>query len=164
MRIKKWVSLCLCLIILLAIHTSFPASAQQPDHKVVRVGWFDSSFCYWDQFGRRKGIDYEYQQKISAYTGWTYEYVEDSWSNLLQMLIDGEIDLLSDVSYTEERTAYMSFPDLPMGAEAYYIYVNAANREISAQDISTFNGKRIGVNQGSVQEGFLKEWAEKTGL
>ena len=164
MRIKKWVSLCLCLIILLAIHTSFPASAQQPDHKVVRVGWFDSSFCYWDQFGRRKGIDYEYQQKISAYTGWTYEYVEDSWSNLLQMLIDGEIDLLSDVSYTEERTAYMSFPDLPMGAEAYYIYVNAANREISAQDISTFNGKRIGVNQGSVQEDFLKEWAEKNGL
>ena len=164
MRIKKWVSLCLCLIILLAIHTSFPASAKQPDHKVVRVGWFDSSFCYWDQFGRRKGIDYEYQQKISAYTGWTYEYVEDSWSNLLQMLIDGEIDLLSDVSYTEERTANMSFPDLPMGAEAYYIYVNAANREISAQDISTFNGKRIGVNQGSVQEGFLKEWAEKNGL
>ena len=164
MRIKKWVSLCLCLIVLLAIHTSFPASAQQPDHKVVRVGWFDSSFCYWDQFGRRKGIDYEYQQKISAYTGWTYEYVEDSWSNLLQMLIDGEIDLLSDVSYTEERTAYMSFPDLPMGAEAYYIYVNAANREISAQDISTFNGKRIGVNQGSVQEDFLKEWAEKNGL
>ena len=164
MRIKKWVSLCLCLIVLLAIHTSFPASAKQPDHKVVRVGWFDSSFCYWDQFGRRKGIDYEYQQKISAYTGWTYEYVEDSWSNLLQMLIDGEIDLLSDVSYTEERTAYMSFPDLPMGAEAYYIYVNAANREISAQDISTFNGKRIGVNQGSVQEGFLKEWAEKNGL
>ena len=164
MRIKKWVSLCLCLIILLAIHTSFPASAQQPDHKVVRVGWFDSSFCYWDQFGRRKGIDYEYQQKISAYTGWTYEYVEDSWSNLLQMLIDGEIDLLSDVSYTEERTANMSFPDLPMGAEAYYIYVNAANREISAQDISTFNGKRIGVNQGSVQEDFLKEWAEKNGL
>lgn len=164
MRIKKWVSLCLCLIILLAIHTSFPASAKQPDHTVVRVGWFDSSFCYWDQFGRRKGIDYEYQQKISAYTGWTYEYVEDSWSNLLQMLIDGEIDLLSDVSYTEERTAYMSFPDLPMGAEAYYIYVNAANREISAQEISTFNGKRIGVNQGSVQEGFLKEWAEKNGL
>ena len=164
MRIKKWVSLCLCLIVLLAIHTSFPASAKQPDHKVVRVGWFDSSFCYWDQFGRRKGIDYEYQQKISAYTGWTYEYVEDSWSNLLQMLIDGEIDLLSDVSYTEERTANMSFPDLPMGAEAYYIYVNAANREISAQDISTFNGKRIGVNQGSVQEGFLKEWAEKNGL
>lgn len=140
------------------------ATARETGQKVVRVGWFDSSFCYWDQFGRRKGIDYEYQQKISAYTGWTYEYVEDSWSNLLQMLIDGEIDLLSDVSYTEERTALMSFPDLPMGAEAYYIYIDSENRAISAQDLSSFNGKRIGVNQGSVQEGFLKEWAQKNGL
>ncbi len=150
----------------LAVGMAMPlaACAQETGQKVVRVGWFDSSFCYWDQFGRRNGIDYEYQQKISAYTGWTYEYVEDSWSNLFQMLIDGEIDLLSDVSYTEERTALMSFPDLPMGAEAYYIYIDSENRAITAQDLTTFNGKRIGVNQGSVQEGFLKEWAKKHGL
>ena len=164
MPVKKLISLSMCLIVLLAMAAPFPASAQSADRKVVRVGWFDSSFCYWDQFGRRNGIDYEYQQKISAYTGWTYEYVEDSWSNLLQMLIDGEIDLLSDVSFTQERTASMAFPDLPMGAEAYYIYINAENREISAQDLATFNGKRIGVNQGSVQEEFLKDWAEKNGL
>ena len=68
------------------------AHGEEPNQKVVRVGWYDSSFCHFDEFGRRCGIDYEYQQKISAYTGWTYEYVEDSWSNLLQMLIDGKID------------------------------------------------------------------------
>ena len=28
----------------------------------------------------------------------------------MQMLIDGEIDLLSDVSYTEERAKHMLFP------------------------------------------------------
>ena len=52
---------------------------------------------------------------------------------------------------------YMFFSDLPMGTEAYYIYVNSENREISADDLKSFNGKKIGVNQGSVQEGFLKE-------
>ncbi|MBQ7673511.1 MAG: transporter substrate-binding domain-containing protein [Alphaproteobacteria bacterium] len=41
--------------------------------------------------------------------GWTYEYVEGNWSNLFQMLIDGKIDLLSDVSYTEERSKQMLF-------------------------------------------------------
>ena len=56
----------------------FHAYAAEKERKVVRAGWFDSSFCYYDQFGRRCGIDYEYQHKISAYTGWTYEYVEDS--------------------------------------------------------------------------------------
>ena len=132
--------------------------------KVVRVGWFDSSFCYWDEFGRRCGIDYEYQHKISAYTGWTYEYVEDSWPNLLQKLMNGEIDLLSDVSYKEERTEFIAYPDLPMGTETYYIYISSDNREISGERLKTFNGKRIGVNRGSVQEGFLKEWAEKNGI
>ena len=140
------------------------ARAQEPEQKVVRVGWFESTFCYKDQYGRRCGIDYEYQHKISAYTGWTFEYVEDSWSNLLQRLIAGEIDLLSDVSYTEERTELISFPDLPMGSESYYIYIDADNREITADNLASLNGKRIGVNRGSVQEGYIKEWAVKNGI
>ena len=153
------------LLLVLAVNISLlTAYAQEPDQKVVRVGWYESSFCYRDQFGRRAGIDYEYQYRISAYTGWSYEYVEDSWSNLLQMMINGEIDLLSDVSYTEERTKFISYPDLPMGAEAYYIYIAADNREITAQNIRSFEGKKIGVNKGSVQEGFLKDWAEKNNI
>ena len=152
------------LIVVLTIITPCVASAREYDRKVVRVGWYDSSFCYWDEFGRRCGVDVEYQEKISAYTGWTYEYVEDSWSNLFQMLKDGEIDLLSDVSYKPERTEFMSFPDLPMGSEAYYIYIDAENREITADNPASFNGKRIGVNVGSVQEGFLRDWAERNGL
>ena len=134
---------------------------EEKEEKVVRVGWYDSSFCYYDSFGRRCGIAYEYEQKISAYTDWTYEYVEDSWSNLLQMLKDGEIDLLSDVSYTPEREEFMLYPDLPMGTESYYIYVDADNRDISADNIESLNGKRIGVNKDSMQEAFLKEWSEK---
>ncbi len=74
------------------------AFAQESREKTVRVGWYESTYCYRDQFGRRRGIAYEYQQKIAAHTGWIYEYVEDSWPNLLQMLMDGKIDLLSDVS------------------------------------------------------------------
>lgn len=134
------------------------------DEKVVRVGWFDSSFCYYDNFGRRCGIAYEYDQKISAYTGWTYEYVEDSWPNLLKMLERGEIDLLSDVSYKPEREDYILYPDLPMGTESYYIYISADNREIEADDPDSFNGKKIGVNSDSMQETFLREWIEKNNL
>ena len=158
-RAAAWV-----LALLLALGALSAASAHGEETKVVRVGWYDSSFNYRDQFGRRCGIDFEYQHKIATYTGWVYEYVEDSWPNLLQMLMDGKIDLLSDVSYKEERTEFMLYPDLPMGTEMYYIYISAKNREITAENLSSFNGKRIGVNAGSVQEGFLEEWAEKNGL
>ncbi|MBP5291777.1 MAG: transporter substrate-binding domain-containing protein [Lachnospiraceae bacterium] len=161
---KKKILLFLCLVIAFTAAMPYAAYAQVTDQKVVRVGWYDSSFCYWDEFGRRCGVDYEYQQKISAYTGWTFEYVEDSWSNLFQMLKNGEIDLLSDVSYKPERTEFMSFPDLPMGSEAYYIYIDAENREITGEDLTSFNGKKIAVNAGSIQEGFLTDWAERNNL
>ena len=156
------------LFLLLAFMTGmalpFAAQAQEPEQKLVRVGWYDSAFCYRDTFGRRCGIDYEYQNRISPYTGWTYEYVEDSWPNLFQMLKDGEIDLLSDVSYKPERTEFMSFPDYPMGSESYYIYIDAQNTRLTADNLASFNGTRIGVNKGSVQEGFLKDWAAKNGI
>ena len=74
LEIKRLVLFCL-LFALGSMLLPLTAQAQESEQKVVRVGWFDSSFCYWDQFGRRCGIDYEYQQKISAYTGWTFEYV-----------------------------------------------------------------------------------------
>ncbi len=164
---KRIVTILLFLSITISLFIPFAASAEEEntdESKVVRVGWYDSSFCYFDKFGRRCGIDYEYQQKISAYTGWTFEYVEDSWPNLFQKLQDGEIDLLSDVSYKPEREEFMLYPDLPMGTESYYIYVDAGNREITADNLKSFNGKHIGVNKGSIQESFLSEWAERNGI
>ena len=161
---KRWIIILLLAAFLVSMLIPVRAFADKQDQKVVRVGWFDSSFCYYDQFGRRRGIDYEYHQKISAYTGWTFEYVEDSWPNLYQKLKDGEIDLLSDVSYRQDREEFMYFADLPMGTEAYYIFVNKNNREIAAENLNSFEGKRIGVNKESVQEGFLKEWAENNGI
>jgi ABC-type amino acid transport substrate-binding protein len=159
---KRLAALTLSLILVLCC---LPLTAfGQGGQKVVRVGWFDSSFCYWDTFGRRQGIDYEYQHKIAAYTGWRVEYVEDSWPNLFEKLEKGEIDLLSDVSYKPERAQYISYPDLPMGTESYYIYMDAANRTMTGDRPETFNGARIGVNKGSIQEGFLQEWADKYGI
>ena len=94
-----------------------------------------------DQFGRRSGYAYDYQKKIAAYTGWNYEYVEGSWSELLQMLINGEIDLMSDVSYTDERAESMLFSSLRMGAEEYYIFISPDNEDINRDVVSTFTEK-----------------------
>ncbi|MBR2760442.1 MAG: transporter substrate-binding domain-containing protein [Solobacterium sp.] len=165
MRIREFIKrislITLFFAVMIGIAMPLPARAEGPADQPIRVGWFDSSFCYWDSFGRRCGIAYEYMHRISAYTGWTYEYVEDSWPNLFEMLEQGKIDVLCDVSYKPEREEYISFPDLPMGSESYYIYVDDENRTLTADNLSSFNGTRIGVNQGSIQEGFLRDWAEK---
>lgn len=80
------------------------------------------------------------------------------------MLADGKIDLLSDISYTQERTEQMLFSTLPMGSEEYYIFVAPGNTAITAGDFSSFNGKKIGVNKGSVQADFFREWAQAHGV
>jgi len=157
----RWIMF--CLITLLAIFTSAFLSAAEaaPGNKTVRVGWFESRLCSTDKLGRRSGYVYEYQQKIAAYTGWNYEYVTGSWTQLLQMLRRGEIDLLSDVSYTEERAKDILYSSLPMGEEIYYAFVKADNKSIRPDDYASFNGKKVGINKGSIQEKLFAAWAEK---
>ena len=161
--IKQLTVFVLCFVMSMAWMLPLVSQAQGTG-KTVRVGWYESPFNTTDQFGRRSGYAYDYQQKIAAYTGWNYEYVEGSWPELMQMLADGEIDLMSDVSYTEERAGIMLFSSLPMGAEEYYIFISPNNEEIDKDDLSTFNGKKVGVNKGSVQADFFREWAEENGV
>lgn len=151
--------LCICLFFISLCPAS--VSAEQPEKKKVRIGWYDSAFNSVDEFGRRTGYGYEYQQKIAAYTGWDYEYVEGTWGELFEMLQRGEIDILSDVSYTEERSGNMLFSSEPMGYEEYYVLIDAENTNIDPGNLLTLNGKRIGVNRGSLQENMFEKWLDE---
>lgn len=153
----------LCAVIISLFVLPGTSFAKEP-RKTVRVGWYDSPFNIMDQFGRRSGYAYEYQRKIADYTGWEYEYVEGTWPELLEKLKNGEIDLLSDVSYTEERAEVLLYPSLPMGSESYYIYVTPDNTKFNPDDYSTINGKRVGVTKDSIQEDKFDEWIANHGL
>lgn len=161
---KRMTSILLCLSFVTVF--ALPLTAHASDHKgkVVRVGWYESPFSYTDESGRRTGYDYVYEQKIASYTGWTYEYIDGSWPELLEKLKNGEIDMLGDVSHTEERAEILLYPSLPMGTEDYYIFVTPKNTELTQGGISVFYGKKVGVNKGSVQENFLLEWIEKNAI
>ena len=150
----------LLLLLMVLAAAALPATVHAQEQTVVRVGWYESPFNRLDEHERRSGYAYDYQQKIAAYTGWKYEYVEGSWADLLQMLQDGKIDLMSDVSYADERAERMLFSTLPMGAEEYYLFAAPGNQEISAEDYNTFKGKKVGAQKGSVQIGYLRDWAK----
>ena len=152
-----------CLLACLPIS----AAAQQETHtdsKTVRVGWYEDSYHITGENGERSGYGYEYEQAIAAYTGWNYEYVQGSWSQLLEMLQNGEIDLMGALSYTDERAETMLFSDMRMGEEKYYLYADLTDPEISPSDLSTLNGKRIVVMEDSVQAVQFSEWEERQGI
>ena len=148
------------LCTMLAAAFLLPAGPALGASKTVRVGWYETPFNRTDSLGRRSGYAYEYQRKIAAYTGWNYEYVEGTWPELLEKLQNGEIDLMSDVSYMESREETMLYAALPMGTEAYYLYIMPGNNGISSDDLSTLNGMRVGVTMNSIQSEIFKDWAE----
>ena len=158
-RMRKAVVLLILVAAAFSMWMPFDAYAQK-SRKTVRVGWYESAFHHTDQFGRRSGYGYEYQQRIATFTGWDYEYVEGSWSELLEMLIAGEIDLLSDVSYTEARAEKILYSALRMGSEDYHVFISPDNTEIRPDDFSTLDGKLVGVNKNSIQEQLFVEWAK----
>ena len=160
---RRPAALLLCLVF--ALLCALPGfAAAETEAKTIRVGWYETPFNHRDSLGRRSGYAYEYQRKISAYTGWKYEYVEGSWSELLQMAMDGRIDLMSDVSYAGERTEYLLYADLPMGSELYYLYVSPGNESITVDDAASLNGKKVGVTKSSVQKDLFLRWAEERGV
>lgn len=148
-------------IIVAASMLQAPAVHCEKPEKNVRVGWYESPFNTTDNNGRRSGYAYEYQLKLASYAGWDFTYVSGSWPELLEMLKDGKIDLMSDVSFTEDRAKDMLFSELPMGTEEYCIFISPKNTEITAENYSSLNGKRIGVNKGSIQVDFYNKWAEQ---
>ncbi len=134
-----------CVIILAGILCRISLSAAE-DKRTVRVGYYENELF---QEGARDGsvktgYAYEYYQKLSAYTGWQYEYVYGEFSDLYQMLLNGEIDLLAGLAWTEARDSIIGYPDMPMGNESYNLIKHDVDEDITT-DPATLNGKRVGV-------------------
>ena len=161
---RKSVCALLSLLLLLSVVLPVKAAAETAPAKVVRVGSFEDTFNYCNEKGARKGYGYELLQTLSGYTGWQFEYVTCDWSDCFEKLKNGEIDIMGDISYTEDRAEEMLFSDEPMGEEKYYLYADLSRADISASDYKTLNGKKIGVLMGTEPEVMLTEWEEKHDL
>lgn len=66
------------------------------------------------------GWGYEYLQDISYHTeGWKYEYVLGTLSELIAKHEAGEIELMSNISYTPERAENLLYSTNPSGKEHF---------------------------------------------
>ena len=132
--------------------------------QTIRVGSFEDTFNYVDKNGVRRGYGYELMQALAGYTGWKFEYVKCDWSNCLDKLENGEIDIMGGISYTDERAQKMLFSDEAMGEEKYFLYADLSNIDNGTSDFKFMDGKRIGVLIGTEPEIMLTEWENKNGI
>lgn len=152
-----------CISIFMVFTLCMPCLADETQ-KIIRVGSFEDTFNYVDEHGVRRGYGYELMQALAGYTGWKFEYVKCDWSNCFEKLENGEIDIMGDIAYTDDRAKEMLYSEETMGEEKYVLYANLSDMDIVSSDFKSFDGKRIGVLKGTNSEYMLTNWENKYGI
>jgi len=147
----RWASLAALWFGLLFVFTS----AAQGDERTLRVGAYKNSpKIDISAKGKAEGIFVDIIEAIAQREGWTIEYVPGTWSEGLDRLASGQIDLMPDVARTSERERLYRFHEEPVLASWNQVY---ARRGSGIRSLLDLDGKRVAVLDGSVQQETLRQ-------
>ncbi len=163
---KNFRVLCAALaaVILLPFCLGAKAVDASEETEVLKVGFFAfSGYHTIAENGRRSGYGYEFLQRLAIHGGWSYEYVgyDKSYAEALEMLKNGEVDIVTSVSKTEERENDFLFSDRPIGENSTILTVKAGNRDIVKGDFSTYNGIKVGLMTGNSKNANFERFAQE---
>ena len=159
MRRKRYrLILGICISFLLSgILVNAAESTTKDKKKTVRVGFYEQEGYFEKQEGQGVyGFGAEYLNTISIYTDWEYKFVEGTRQECIQMLENGEIDLLSPI-YTDATLENAFLSKRIIGEDYCYLYKLSNNFEVNQDDYTIFKECIVGV----VKSGGLEEKLEE---
>ena len=165
MKLAKSGKYCLCafIIIFICIYMAVPVKAEA--RRVVRVGFPEQEgFTEKGRDGHYSGYTYDYLQELSQYTQWEYEFVEmagdinESLTALLDMLANGEIDMLSGMTYSDALAEIYDYPGMSYGEVGLVLAVEDDNSELTPVNFTGREMLKIAVtgNGGRQQDAMIK--------
>ncbi|QNM04625.1 transporter substrate-binding domain-containing diguanylate cyclase [Qiania dongpingensis] len=123
-------------------------TGQNQGTRTVRVAYpIQAGLTDVDEQGNYTGYTYEYLQEVAQYTGWDYEFVEvpgdinDSLSALMEMLENGEIDLMGGMVYNEATGQMFDYSSQSYGVREtvlQVLYDTVDNKLINSQVEQSF--------------------------
>lgn len=139
-------------ICLVCLFLSLPLNTTGEENRVVRVGAYENApKIFTTAGGETVGIFPDILKQIASAENWKLDYLHGTWSECLHRLKNGEIDILPDVAFSEERARLYAF-----GGESVFInwgkvYTPTTRKINSLLDLQ---GKTIAVmKQGIYTEG-----------
>lgn len=162
-RLRRFFALTVSTIMFFLL--TFPGTAHGAPEKTLRIGYMDyQGFIQQDQEGTYVGYGVDYLNEIAKYTDWHYEYVFGTWSDLLKMLKNKEIDFLCTAQKTEARVKEYDFSAYPIGYTQGLLYTLPDNDGIYYQDYAALDHTKIGGLKGSAVNSFLEKYAKRYGF
>lgn len=154
MLYKKAAAVLAFLMVLLCL---FPAgSFAASETKTVRVGFpIQAGLSEVDDQGNLTGYNYDYLQEIAQYTGWNYEFVQldgdinDVLTQMLDMLKNGELDLLGSMAYSDEYAKIYDYAGQSYGTVYTALSVLYENTKITQDNYQDLQNIRVAVIEGA---------------
>ncbi len=137
------------LLLLLALHLIAPyAVVSQEDNIVLRVGMYENPpKIFTDENGVETGIFPAIMEYIAEREGWEIEYVHGSFSQGLERVRNGEIDMMQDVAWSEDRDEIYTFNQETVVPDWGRLY---ARPGVDVQTFLDLEGKRIAVMEEGI--------------
>lgn len=125
------------------------ARGQEQTLRDVRVGIYGNKpKIFLNEEGRPDGVFVGVLEAIAERSGWQLTWVPCQWSECLDLLEDGRIDLMPDVAYSQDRRSYLDFHGEEVLESWSQVFVTAG----SGIDLwSDLDGKRVAILRGSIQ-------------
>jgi diguanylate cyclase (GGDEF)-like protein/PAS domain S-box-containing protein len=150
----------LLALLCMGILTTASAIAAQP--REVRVGVYQNApKIFMDSQGQPSGILGDLLVEIARDEGWTLRAQACEWQACLQALQEGQLDLLPDVAFSDERAVIFDFHKVPSLLSWSQIY---KRKGVTLNSALELQGKRIAVLTRSVQESYLALMLSSFGL
>ncbi len=149
------------LVLFLASYVLMGAGTLQEPH-LVKVGVYENApKIYTDESGRVTGFWGELVKTIAEKENWNIQWVSCTWDVCLDKLASGEIDMMPDVAWSQERSEQFDFSTETVLISWSRVYVP---EDSSIETILDLDGKTVAGLTGSVNiygpEG-LKDLEEK---
>ena len=126
--------------------------------RTVRVGYYAvSNFQEYDEkSGAYRGYSYDYMLAVAQYAGWEYEFVPVTYNEGLEMLENGQLDLMNDVHITDDLAQRLSYSSLPSGTSCTCLVVPQDNTDVAYEDFKSISGLTVGLDYSSeLNSGFV---------
>lgn len=149
-------------IVIWTIFFLFYCSSSVYGKTPLKVGVYSNKpTIFADQNGVAQGLFIDILEHIAASEDWQLEYVIGNFSELLDELTKGSIDLLPAVAYSRVRDQNIDYTFETVMANWAELYVAGSSRLTSLLELQ---GKKIAVKQGDIHFQALKTMTENFNL
>ena len=166
MCLRRIAAFVICLILIIPNFLTVFAEGARSDNRTIRAGIFSfDGYHMKDDEGKLTGYGIEFLNLVSEYSRLNFQYTgyDNSWSEMQDMLENGEIDVVTSARMTPDRAERFAF-SLPIGRNSTVLCIRYDNVSIRRGVYSTYEGMTVGLLKDSSQNDSLVEFAEENGF